>query len=174
VRFQSASYLTFCLSVLLMLSLAQGIDGRSTSYTTVEVATQKVESIPIPGTKAFPESITSTTDGTLYVGRVGDGGIVRIKPRTAESTVFGSFRATEYRGATKEVGRLWKSHGREIRTFPYISTTSLCSTGGSKNGQSTQRPLKATSVHGLRIASREDLERNTLCKRSRKLALMLF
>jgi streptogramin lyase len=71
-----------------MLSLAQGIDGRSTSYTTVEVATQKVESIPIPGTKAFPESITSTTDGTLYVGRVGDGGIVRIKPRTAESTVF--------------------------------------------------------------------------------------
>jgi len=52
------------------------------------VATQKFESIPIPGTNAFPESITSTTDGTLYVGRVGDGGIVRIRPRTAESTVF--------------------------------------------------------------------------------------
>ncbi|HEV2493388.1 MAG TPA: hypothetical protein VG204_10015 [Terriglobia bacterium] len=55
---------------------------------TVQAATQKVESIPVPGTKAFPESITSTTDGTLYVGRVGDGGIVRIKSRTAEGSVF--------------------------------------------------------------------------------------
>ena len=51
-------------------------------------ATPTLESIPIPGTKAFPESITSTTDGTLYVGRLGDGGIVRVKPRTGESTIF--------------------------------------------------------------------------------------
>jgi hypothetical protein len=87
MRFQPASYLTFCLSVPLILSVAQGIDGRS-AYATVEVAAQKIESIPIPGTKAFPESITSTTDGTLYVGRVGDGGIVRIRPRTAESAIF--------------------------------------------------------------------------------------
>jgi len=71
-----------------VLFVAQGIDGRSASYTTVEAAAQKVESIPIPGMKAFPESITSTTDGTLYVGRVGDGGIVRVKPRTAESAIF--------------------------------------------------------------------------------------
>jgi len=51
-------------------------------------ATPTLESIPIPGTKAFPESITSTTDGTLYVGRLGDGGIVRVKPRIADSTIF--------------------------------------------------------------------------------------
>jgi streptogramin lyase len=51
-------------------------------------ATPTFESIPIPGTKAFPESITSTTDGTLYVGRLGDGGIVRVKPRTGTSTIF--------------------------------------------------------------------------------------
>jgi len=88
MRFQPPSYITFCLSVSLVLFVAQGIDGRSASYTTVEAAAQKVESIPIPGMKAFPESITSTTDGTLYVGRVGDGGIVRVKPRTAESTIF--------------------------------------------------------------------------------------
>ena len=55
---------------------------------TVQAATQKVESIPVPGTKAFPESITSTSEGVLFVGRVGEGGIVRIKPRTAENTVF--------------------------------------------------------------------------------------
>src|SRR4029077_1239106 len=55
---------------------------------TVEAATQKVESIPVPGTKAFPESITSTSGGALFVGRLGDGGIVRVNPRTAESTVL--------------------------------------------------------------------------------------
>src|SRR5579864_1020878 len=55
---------------------------------TVEAATQKVESIPVPGTNAFPESITSTSDGALFVGRLGDGGIVRVKPRTAASTIF--------------------------------------------------------------------------------------
>jgi hypothetical protein len=55
---------------------------------TVQAATPKLKSIPIPGTKPFPESVTSTSDGVLFVGRVGDGGIVRVKPRTAESTVF--------------------------------------------------------------------------------------
>ena len=55
---------------------------------SVRPATPTLESIPIPGTKAFPESITSTTDGTLYVGRIGDGGIVRVKPRTPESSIF--------------------------------------------------------------------------------------
>src|SRR5579864_6791645 len=55
---------------------------------TVQAATQMVESIPIPGTKAFPESVTSKSDGTLYVGRLGDGGIVRIKPHTRENAIF--------------------------------------------------------------------------------------
>src|SRR6266404_2399628 len=54
----------------------------------VPAAIQKVESIAVPGTKAFPESITSSSDGALFVGRVGDGGIVRVEPRTGESTVF--------------------------------------------------------------------------------------
>jgi hypothetical protein len=54
----------------------------------VRPATTTLVSIPIPGTKAFPESITSTSDGALFVGRLGDGGIVRVKPGTAESTVF--------------------------------------------------------------------------------------
>src|SRR5258706_4850315 len=84
------SYLTFWLrlSVPLVLSVAQGIDGRPAPYATVKAATLKVESIPVPGTRAFPESIPSSSDGALFVGRVGDGGIVRVKPRSAESTVF--------------------------------------------------------------------------------------
>jgi sugar lactone lactonase YvrE len=88
MRFHPASYLTFCLSVPVVLSVAQGIDDRSAPYATVKARAQKVESIPIPGRKAFPESITSTSDGVLFVGRLGDGGIVRTKPRTAESAVF--------------------------------------------------------------------------------------
>ena len=51
-------------------------------------APPQLDSIPIPGTKAFPESITSKSDGTLYVGRIGDGGIVRINPHTHENTIF--------------------------------------------------------------------------------------
>src|SRR6266571_4272885 len=86
MRFRPASYLKFWLSVPIVLSVAKGIDGRP--YATVKAATQKVESISVLGTKAFPESITSTSDGALFVGRLGDGGIVRVKPRSAESAVF--------------------------------------------------------------------------------------
>ena len=45
-------------------------------------------SIPLPGARAYPESITSTPDGTLYIGRLGEGGVVRANPRTGETTLF--------------------------------------------------------------------------------------
>ena len=45
-------------------------------------------SIALPGKRAFPESITSTRDGTLFVGRLGEGGIVRADPRTGAAAVF--------------------------------------------------------------------------------------
>jgi hypothetical protein len=38
------------------------------------------DSIALPGDRAFPESITSTRDGTLYTGSIAAGGIVRIRP----------------------------------------------------------------------------------------------
>jgi sugar lactone lactonase YvrE len=53
-------------------------------------------SIELPGERVFPESITSTKDGTLYVGSLGTGGVIRIKPNSqrAESWIkpgaFGS------------------------------------------------------------------------------------
>jgi hypothetical protein len=55
---------------------------------SVRATMPRLDSIPIPGTKAFPESITSKSDGTLFVGRLGDGGIVRIKPHTHEDAIF--------------------------------------------------------------------------------------
>src|SRR5712664_3904238 len=46
-------------------------------------------SIALPGARAFPESITSTSDGTLFVGRLGEGGIVRADLRIgADDTAF--------------------------------------------------------------------------------------
>jgi sugar lactone lactonase YvrE len=37
-------------------------------------------SIELPGDQLYPESITSTSDGTLFVGSLGSGGVIRIKP----------------------------------------------------------------------------------------------
>src|SRR5580765_5889423 len=45
-------------------------------------------SIALPGERAFPESITATRDGTLFIGRLGEGGIVRANPRTGEGVLF--------------------------------------------------------------------------------------
>jgi len=39
--------------------------------------------ITLPGTRVFPESITSTSDGTLIVGSLGKGNVSRIAPGTA-------------------------------------------------------------------------------------------
>jgi len=55
---------------------------------TVRATPPQLDSIAIPGTEAFPESITSRSDGTLYIGRLGDGGIVRVKPHTHEAAIF--------------------------------------------------------------------------------------
>jgi sugar lactone lactonase YvrE len=36
-------------------------------------------SIDLPGDKAYPESLSSSKDGTLYVGNLAEGGVVRIR-----------------------------------------------------------------------------------------------
>jgi sugar lactone lactonase YvrE len=41
---------------------------------------QNVTEITLPGTRVFPESITSTPDGTLIVGSLGHGNVMRIAP----------------------------------------------------------------------------------------------
>jgi sugar lactone lactonase YvrE len=42
-----------------------------------------ITEITLPGTRIFPESITSTSDGTLIVGSLGHGNVSRIAPGTA-------------------------------------------------------------------------------------------
>src|SRR5580698_8277915 len=43
-------------------------------------AAQPITQITLPGTRVFPESITSTSDGTLIVGSLGHGNVMRIAP----------------------------------------------------------------------------------------------
>lgn len=50
---------------------------------------QVVTEFALPGTRVFPESITSTADGTLYAGSLGHGNVLRIAPgkSTAEEWI---------------------------------------------------------------------------------------
>ena len=52
-------------------------------------AGQSVTEITLPATRIFPESITSTADGTLIVGSLGHGNVLRIAPgkTTAEEWI---------------------------------------------------------------------------------------
>jgi sugar lactone lactonase YvrE len=107
---------------------------------TVEAATQKVESIAVPGTKAFPESITSTSDGALFVGRLGDGGIVRIKPRVAESTVFVQPGAS----GSRSISGVFAD---EASSTLWACSNDLSALGGSAAGSDTWSALKSFDLN---------------------------
>ncbi|HEY0181046.1 MAG TPA: hypothetical protein VGC30_15630 [Dokdonella sp.] len=49
-------------------------------------AAAAADSVALPGARAFPESVTATADGTLYVGSLGAGGIARARPGAARAT----------------------------------------------------------------------------------------
>jgi sugar lactone lactonase YvrE len=54
-------------------------------YLSAQAASTSVE---LPGRRVFPESITSTRDGTLYVGSLGSGGVYRIMPHTMKADLW--------------------------------------------------------------------------------------
>src|SRR5258706_15146659 len=56
--------------------------------------------IALSGARAFPESITSTRDGPLFIGRLGEGGIVRANPRTGATALFVAAGASGSRSIT--------------------------------------------------------------------------
>jgi sugar lactone lactonase YvrE len=106
------------------------------SVLWVETAEAGPLSIAIPGARAFPESITSTNDGTLFVGRLGEGGIVRVNPRTGETTLFvaaGAFGSRSITGvyADEAHGTLW------------ACSVDLSASGGPSNGSDRVSALKA-------------------------------
>ena len=52
------------------------------------VAAAAPNEISIPGDHTFPESITGTSDGTLYIGSLGDGGVFRVPPGGSAAVPF--------------------------------------------------------------------------------------
>jgi sugar lactone lactonase YvrE len=55
--------------------------------TTLDAAAAP-ESVTLPGEQAFPESITSTKDGTVYVSSLASGGVYRITPNSSEAKLW--------------------------------------------------------------------------------------
>jgi hypothetical protein len=50
-------------------------------FLTAEAyAAPAITEITLPGTRVFPESITSTADGTLIIGSLGHANVMRIAP----------------------------------------------------------------------------------------------
>jgi sugar lactone lactonase YvrE len=93
-------------------------------------------SIALPGERAFPESITSARDGSLFVGRLGEGGIVRADPRTGAAAVFVAPGAAGSRSITgvfadDTSGTLW------------ACSNDLSALGGLSEGRDRGAALKA-------------------------------
>ncbi len=137
MRLQLASYLMLSLTLPIALGVAQGVDHAALVVLSfiVPATIQKVESIAVPGTKAFPESITSTSDGALFVGRVGNGGIVRVEPRTAKSTVFVQPGAA---GSRSILGVF----ADEASNTLWACSNDLSALGGAATGRDTVSALK--------------------------------
>jgi len=55
---------------------------------TFDATAAVIESVALPGERAFPESISSSKDGTLYVSNLANGGITRIEPHSSEAKVW--------------------------------------------------------------------------------------
>jgi hypothetical protein len=90
------------------LAIAVAVLSSAMSRTAIA----ETRSIALPGLRAFPESLTSTADGTLFIGRLGDGGIVRANARSGEVAVFVPTGASESRSisgvfADEPANTLW-------------------------------------------------------------------
>ncbi|HVJ55886.1 MAG TPA: hypothetical protein VM689_25720 [Aliidongia sp.] len=69
-------------------------------------------SVTLPGNRTFPESITSTADGTLYVGSFAEGGVLRVRPGASQAEPWiepGAFDSRSVLGvlADERSGTLW-------------------------------------------------------------------
>ena len=67
--------------------------------------------IEIPGTRAFPESLSADSGGTLYIGRAGEGGVVRRRPGSSGEVWIapGAFGSRSILGVLVDAGAgvLW-------------------------------------------------------------------
>lgn len=67
-------------------------------------------SITLPGKRAYPESLTSTADGTIFAGNLAEGGVLRIRKGKVEPFILpGAFGTRSIEGvfADEESHTLW-------------------------------------------------------------------
>jgi len=94
---------TTCLAAIGGIALASLL-------TTAAVAAPA--EISIPGDHTFPESITGTSDGTLYIGSLGDGAVYRVAPGGSAAQPFIAKGASDLLSvigvmADEKMGTLW-------------------------------------------------------------------
>src|SRR5258708_1989305 len=106
------------------------------SVLWIAVAMAGRSSIALPGKRAFPESITSARDGTLFVGRLGEGGIVRVDPRTGAATLFVAPGAAGARSITGVFAD-------EASATLWACSNDLSALGGPSGGRDRGSALKA-------------------------------
>lgn len=93
--------------------------------------------VELPGDKVFPESVTSTMDGTLYVGSIPNGGVMKAKPGAAKAETFikpgaAGSRSTFGVFADERAGILW-----------------ICSNDASALGVSGPNDIKGSFLKGF-------------------------
>src|SRR5258706_3574574 len=113
-------------------------------------------SIALPGERAFPESITSARDGTLFIGRLGEGGIVRADPRTGAAALFVAPGAAGSRSITgvfadEASGTLW------------ACSNDLSALGGPSEGRDRGAALKAFDLRTGAAKRSVSLEPDSFC-----------
>src|SRR6185503_7386235 len=96
-------------------------------------------SIALPGARAFPESITSTRDGTLFIGRLGEGGIVRADPRTGAAALFVAPGASGSRSITGVFAD-------EASNTLWACSNDLSALGGASSGGDHGSALKGFDI----------------------------
>jgi streptogramin lyase len=77
-----------------------------------QAAADAPNQVKLPGDRAYPESVTSTSDGTLYAGSFAAGGISRAAPLAGDAQVWispGAFGTRSIFGvlADEKSGMLW-------------------------------------------------------------------
>lgn len=86
----------------LLVSVLSGMPARAADLRTIE----------LPGERAFPESVTATANGTLYVSSLASGGVVRVAPGASKGEEWiqpGAFDSRSTFGvlADEPAGLLW-------------------------------------------------------------------
>lgn len=95
-----------------MMSRTQSLSLLAALFAAGEIFSAQAAptEVALPGDKAFPESITATSDGTLYVSSMASGGVTRVKGGKAEIWIKpGAFKTRSTFGvlADEAAGMLW-------------------------------------------------------------------